>query len=125
MDNIDTNKKDLVTIKKEQLSGETFDKLSSFFSLFGDSTRLSIIALLSDNELCVNDIADVLKMSQSAVSHQLAVLRKYDIVYFYRKGKQVLYTLSDNHIKDLFLTGLEHASEKDAEIYKDKKKKGL
>jgi ArsR family transcriptional regulator len=64
-------------------------------------------------------------MSQSAVSHQLAVLRKQDIVDYYRKGKQVLYNLSDNHIKDLFKTGLEHTSEKDEEIYKDKKKQGF
>jgi DNA-binding transcriptional ArsR family regulator len=116
---------ELEDIKKKLLSGETFYKLANFYSLFGDSTRLRIISLLFEHELCVNDIATILDMSQSAVSHQLAVLRKQDIVDYYRKGKQVLYNLSDNHIKDLFKTGLEHTSEKDEEIYKDKKKQGF
>ncbi len=110
-------------IKNTQLSEETFDKLSSFYSLFADKTRLTLIALLSENKLCVNDIAEIMNMSQSRVSHQLAVLRKHDIVTYCRQGKQVLYTLTDNHIKDLFETGLEHISEKDEQVYNDKKKR--
>lgn len=111
-------------IKKELLDEKSFEKLSSFYSLFSDQTRLTLIALLARQELCVNDIAAILSMSQSRVSHQLAILRSHDIVTYYRKGKQVLYTLTDNHIKDIFSTGLEHISEQDEEIYKDKKKKG-
>ena len=111
-------------IKKELLEEKSFEKLSSFYSLFSDQTRLTLIALLARQELCVNDIAAILSMSQSRVSHQLAILRKHDIVTYYRKGKQVLYTLSDNHIKDIFSTGLEHISEQDEDIYQDKKKKG-
>ena len=111
-------------IKKEVLSTESFDTLASFYSIFADSTRLSIVSLLLEHELCVNDIAEVLSLSQSRVSHQLQVLRKHDIVTFYRSGKQVLYTLKDNHIKDLFRTGLEHISEKDEHLYEDRKKKG-
>ena len=111
-------------IKKELLGEKSFEKLSSFYSLFSDQTRLTLIALLARQELCVNDIAAILSMSQSRVSHQLAILRKHDIVTYYRKGKQVLYTLTDNHIKDIFSTGLEHISEQDEDIYQDKKKKG-
>lgn len=109
-------------IKENLLTNSSFNKLSDFFSLFGDPTRLSIIYLLSKYELCVNDIALILEMSQSRVSHQLAILRKADIVRYLRNGKQVLYTLVDNHIKDLFKTSLEHVSEKDEELYEDKKK---
>ncbi|MDD7329113.1 MAG: metalloregulator ArsR/SmtB family transcription factor, partial [bacterium] len=71
------------------------------------------------------DLASVLDMSQSRVSHQLAILRSQDIVKYYRKGKQVLYTIADNHIKDLFRTGLEHISEKDEEVYLDRKRRGI
>jgi len=122
----DNNKtsEEIAAIKEELLTDDSFKKLTSFYSLFSDQTRLTLIALLSRQELCVNDIAAILSMSQSRVSHQLAVLRKHDIVTYYRKGKQVLYTLRDNHIKDIFSTGLEHVSEQDEEIYKDKKKKG-
>lgn len=122
----DNNKtpEEIAAIKEELLTDDSFKKLTSFYSLFSDQTRLTLIALLSRQELCVNDIASILSMSQSRVSHQLAVLRKHDIVTYYRKGKQVLYTLRDNHIKDIFSTGLEHVSEQDEEIYKDKKKKG-
>ncbi len=122
MDNTQ-NKKELEQIKENSLSDMTLDKLSSFYSLFADKTRLTLICLLSNNKLCVNDIADIMQMSQSRVSHQLAVLRKHDIVTYYRQGKQVLYTLTDNHIKDLFNTGLEHISEKDEQVYNDKKRR--
>ncbi|MCI1734887.1 MAG: metalloregulator ArsR/SmtB family transcription factor [Bacilli bacterium] len=118
------NPQDLTQIKKKLLSEASFETLSEFYSLFADPTRLTIICLLLHNELCVNDIAEVLGVSQSVVSHQLAILRKQDIVTFHRKGKSVLYSLKDNHIKDLFNTGLEHTSEKDEGIYQDRKKKG-
>ncbi len=118
-----TDNPDNIKIQKRLLKGDSYDKLSSFYSIFADSTRLSIINLLLNNELCVNDIAEILDMSQSRISHQLAVLRKHDIVTFFRQGKRVLYTLTDNHIRDLFETGLEHISEKDSEVYIDKKNK--
>ena len=73
----------------------------------------------------MNDIALIMDRSQSRVSHQLAILRNRDIVTYYRKGKKVLYTLTDNHIKDLFKTGLEHVSEKDSDLYQDRKRTEL
>ena len=122
MENMNMNT-ELEQIKESSLSDMTLEKLSSFYSLFADKTRLTLICMLSNNKLCVNDIAEIIGTSQSRVSHQLAVLRKHDIVTFYRQGKQVLYTLTDNHIKDLFNTGLEHISEKDEQVYIDKKKR--
>ncbi len=116
--------KTIEDIRKKLLSEEAIDTLASFYSIFADSTRLSIVSLLLENELCVNDIAEILSLSQSRVSHQLQVLRKHDVVTFYRSGKQILYTLTDNHIKDLFRTGLEHSSEKDEKLYDERKKKG-
>ena len=110
------------TIQDQLLSAKSIETLSSFYSIFGDATRLSIVSLLLKHELCVNDISEILNLSQSRVSHQLQVLRKHDIVTYYRKGKQVLYVLTDNHIKDLFRTGLEHVSEKDEDIYNDRKR---
>ena len=110
-------------IEDELLSNKSYETLTDFYSLFADKTRLILISLLTRHELCVNDIAEILGMSQSRISHQLAILRKHDIVTTYRDGKSVIYALTDNHIKDLFETGLEHASEKDAALYKDRKQK--
>lgn len=110
-------------IEDELLSNKSYETLTDFYSLFADKTRLILISLLTRHELCVNDIAEILGMSQSRISHQLAILRKHDIVTTYRDGKSVIYALTDNHIKDLFETGLEHASENDADLYKDRKQK--
>jgi ArsR family transcriptional regulator, lead/cadmium/zinc/bismuth-responsive transcriptional repressor len=116
---------EIQNIEDGMLSNNSFESLASFYSLFADKTRLILISLLSQNELCVNDIAEILGMSQSRVSHQLAILRQHDIVTTHRNGKSIVYTLTDNHIKDLFRTGLEHVSEKDEALYEDRKKKGL
>lgn len=124
MENEKKTREEIEDIREHMLGSETFVELADFYSLFGDPTRLSLIALLSNHRLCVTDIAEILNLSQSRVSHQLQILRKHDIVTYYRQGKQVLYTLTDNHIKDLFRTGLEHSSEKSEKIYEDRKKKG-
>jgi ArsR family transcriptional regulator, lead/cadmium/zinc/bismuth-responsive transcriptional repressor len=116
---------EIKAFRETNLSKDSFDKLASFYTLFADSTRLSIVGLLVRYELCVSDIAAILCLSQSLVSHQLAVLRKEDIVTYHRHGKRVLYALTDNHIHDLFSTGIEHISEKDVSVYKDRRKKGL
>ena len=120
--NTNLNEKDILAIREKRLSPTSFQTLSKFYSIFADPTRLTLVSLLSENELCVNDIALIMDRSQSRVSHQLAILRQMDIVTHYRKGKQVLYALTDNHIKDLFKTGLEHVSEKDDVLYQDRKR---
>lgn len=123
--NTNLNEKDILAIREKRLSPASFQTLSKFYSIFADPTRLTLVSLLSENELCVNDIALIMDRSQSRVSHQLAILRNRDIVTYYRKGKKVLYTLTDNHIKDLFKTGLEHVSEKDSDLYQDRKRTEL
>lgn len=85
-----------------------FLHLAELFKLIGDTTRCRILFTLDKNEMCVCDIANVLNMTKSAVSHQLAVLRNSRIVKCRRSGKEVYYTLDDDHINKLFEIGLEH-----------------
>lgn len=81
------------------------------FKIFSDYTRLRIIELLYAGEKCVQDIADSLETSQSAISHQLKLLRDMNVVRARKDGKQVIYSLQDNHIKEIFLIGYSHATQ--------------
>lgn len=83
-------------------------KLSEVFKLLGDPTRVRIIDALSRCELCVCDIAEVLEMTQSAISHQLRLMRNLKVVKFRKEGKSVFYSLDDEHIMQLFGQGMEH-----------------
>jgi len=85
--------------------------LSDFFKVFGDYTRIKIIYILSVTEMCVHDIAELLEMEQSAISHQLRKLREARLVKIRRQGKIIFYALDDNHVKDIFNTGMEHLTE--------------
>ncbi|MBN2605421.1 MAG: winged helix-turn-helix transcriptional regulator [Bacilli bacterium] len=81
------------------------------FKIFSDYTRLRIIDLLEGGEFSVQEITDALDTSQSAISHQLKLLRDLHVVKFRKEGKQVIYSLQDNHIKEIFLIGYSHATE--------------
>ena len=85
--------------------------LSEFFKIFGDSTRIKILYVLSQSEMCVCDIATLLQMGQSAISHQLRVLKQMRLVSFRRDGKTVFYKLADAHIQTILAQGMEHISE--------------
>ena len=85
--------------------------LAEFFKVFADSTRMKILWALHESELCVCDIAVVLDMTKSAVSHQLKYLRDANLVKFRKEGKIVYYSLSDNHVKKIFEMALEHLEE--------------
>ena len=85
--------------------------LSEFFKIFGDSTRIKILYVLSQSEMCVCDIAALLQMGQSAISHQLRVLKQMRLVSFRRDGKTVFYKLADAHIQTILAQGMEHISE--------------
>ena len=85
-----------------------FGKLAEFFKILGDTTRAKILFALDQNEMCVCDIANVLGMSTSSISHQLGTLRRMNIVKCRRQGKEVYYTLDDDHVKGLFELGMEH-----------------
>ena len=90
---------------------EHFFDLAEFFSVIGDSTRIKILYLLFEGELCVCDISEKLSMSMSAISHQLRVLKNSRLVKYRKVGKSVLYSLDDDHVKTIINMGVEHISE--------------
>ena len=92
-------------------SSETLKDLSNLFKIFGDHTRIRILHALSFSELCVCDLVSILKMSQSAISHQLRILRAEKVVRYRKEGKNVFYRLEDEHIFTLLNTGMEHIKE--------------
>ena len=85
--------------------------LAEFFKIFGDSTRIKILYVLSQAEMCVCDIATLLQMGQSAISHQLRVLKQMRLVKFRRDGRTVFYSLADGHIQTILAQGMEHIQE--------------
>ena len=86
-------------------------ELAEFFRVFGDSTRIRILYALSKSEMCVCDIAELLNVSQSAVSHQLQILRSKRLVKYRREGKTVYYSLNDEHIFTIIGQGIDHIKE--------------
>ena len=98
---------------EDELVEETYLlPLSKMFKGLGDPTRLKIIYVLSHSDLCVCDISALLKISQSAISHQLKVLRDLKLVKFEKQGKLVIYSLDDSHVMELFAQGLDHVKHK-------------
>ncbi|HIV34956.1 MAG TPA: metalloregulator ArsR/SmtB family transcription factor [Candidatus Blautia intestinigallinarum] len=85
--------------------------LADLFKIFGDPTRIRILCALSGGELCVCDIASILDMSQSAISHQLSTLKQSQLVRSRREGKTVYYSLADSHVAAILSQGLEHVLE--------------
>lgn len=85
--------------------------LAELFKIFGDSTRIKILYVLFESEMCVCDIAQLLGMSQSAISHQLRSLKQSKLVKYRREGKTVFYSLSDSHVRTILDQGMEHVSE--------------
>lgn len=108
---------DIVDAVKEKMpdDSEIYD-LSDFFKVFGDSTRIKILWALDESEMCVCDLAVLLNMTKSAISHQLRSLRQADLVRYRREGKVVYYSLADDHVKEIFEKGLEHMREKQHEF---------
>ena len=85
--------------------------LAELFKIFGDSTRIKILYVLFESEMCVCDIAQLLGMTQSAISHQLRSLKQSKLVKYRREGKTVFYSLSDSHVRTILDQGIEHVSE--------------
>ena len=84
--------------------------IADLFKGFADPTRVQILFLLLDKDLCVNDIVDAVSVSQSAISHQLRLLKQMHLIKFRREGKNVLYSLADDHVRTILQMGLEHVS---------------
>ncbi len=91
---------------------QTLYNLSEFFKVFGDVTRIRIISALLDGEMCVYNLSEYLQMGQSAISHQLRILRSAGLVRPRRDGKTVYYSLDDEHIELIYNLGLAHISHK-------------
>jgi len=98
-------------VRKKMPQEEKLYDLAELFKVFGDTTRVKIISALFEAEMCVCDIAELLHMTQSAISHQLRVLRQARLVKHRKEGKVVFYSLDDEHIKTIFNQGLEHILE--------------
>lgn len=90
---------------------DTLFDLAELFKIFGDSTRIKILFVLLENEMPVNAIADALEMTQSAVSHQLRILKTNGLVKFSRDGKSLIYSLADAHVHSILAQGLDHIGE--------------
>ncbi len=90
---------------------ETMEAIAELFKGFGDATRVHILSLLEQQELCVSDIAQAVDLSQSAISHQLRILKQMHLIKFRRDGKNILYSLADDHVRTILQMGLEHVLE--------------
>ena len=90
---------------------ETLDQIAELFKAFADPTRVQILSQLLNRELCVGDISEAIDLSQSAVSHQLRTLKQLHLVKFRREGKNLLYSLADDHVRTILQMGLEHVLE--------------
>ena len=98
--------------KKNMLKLRTIEDMSNFFKILGEPTRIKILNTLDNNEMCVCDIANVLNMTKSTISHQLNILRINNIVKYKKVGKEVYYTLDDEHVKKVFEIALSHIGHK-------------
>ena len=103
---------ELLKIVDETMPDETeLDSLAELFKVFGDPTRIRILFVLFETEVCVCDLAKVLNMTQSAVSHQLRILKQNKLVKARRDGKSIFYSLSDDHVRTIISMGREHILE--------------
>lgn len=99
------------SVKSNMPSEENLYDVAELFKVFGDTTRIKIICALFEAEMCVCDIANLLGMTQSAISHQLRVLKQARLVKYRREGKIVYYSLDDEHVRHIFNQGLAHINE--------------
>ena len=104
--------KDIVEkVREEMPDEEELYDLAELFKIFGDSTRIKILYLLFESEMCVCDIAQLLNMTQSAISHQLRALKQSKLVKYRREGKTVFYSLADGHVRTIIDQGMEQVKE--------------
>lgn len=97
---------------EKQLIKSNFDSCCLFFKVLGDSTRMKIILALVNGPLCVNDLTKKIKMEQSAISHQLKILKDAKVVKQKKQGKNVFYSFDDQHVEDIISIAIEHINHK-------------
>ncbi|MDD7403814.1 MAG: metalloregulator ArsR/SmtB family transcription factor [Butyribacter sp.] len=105
------DEKTVEEIQKKLPEESKLYELADLFKVFGDSTRIKILYVLFENEMCVYDIASLLNMTQSAISHQLRILKQNRLVKYRKEGKTVLYSLADEHVFTILRQGIEHVEE--------------
>ena len=98
-------------VLENQPEDEYLYDLAELFKVFGDSTRIKILYALFESELCVNDIAQILNLNQSAVSHQLRILKNAKLVKYKKSGKNIFYSLDDDHVRTILSMGMDHVEE--------------
>ncbi len=108
---LETHDELIQSVLDRQPADEVLYDLAELFKMFGDSTRIKILYSMFDTELCVNDIAGLLHLSQSSVSHQLRILKTSKLVKSRREGKSVFYSLDDEHVRLILSMGMEHVEE--------------
>lgn len=101
----------IAKVTEQMPDDETLYDLADFFRIFADSTRIKILYALFESEMCVYDIAQLLNMTQSAISHQLRALKQSKLVKYRREGKTILYSLADGHVRTIMDQGMEHIGE--------------
>ena len=110
-DYIETHEDIVAKVNEVMPNEELLYDLAELYKVFGDSTRIKILYLLFESEMCVCDIAQLLNMSISAISHQLRVLKQAQLVRFRRDGRTVFYALADDHVRTILGQGMEHICE--------------
>ena len=90
---------------------DILEQIADLFKAFGDPTRVHILSLLLEGERCVSDVAQGVALSQSAISHQLRLLKQMHLIKYRREGKNILYSLADDHVRTILQMGLEHVME--------------
>lgn len=105
------HEKSVIEVKSKMLEEKIFQKISEDFKILGDPTKVKILYALSQRELCVCDLASIIRMTDSAISHQLRLLRGRNMVKFRKEGKMAYYSLADEHVIQLIKMESEHAEE--------------
>ncbi len=101
----------LMAVNEKMPDEDILYDLAELFKIFGDSTRIRILFVLFEAEVCVCDLAEALNMTQSAISHQLKILKQSKLVKSRREGKSVFYSLADGHVRTIIAQGIEHIEE--------------
>lgn len=110
-DVVEVHEELLRTVREKLPDEEKLIDLAELFKVFGDSTRIRILFVLFEAEVCVCDLAEALSMTQSAISHQLNILKRSKLVKSRREGKSVFYSLADDHVRTIVSQGMEHIEE--------------
>ncbi len=110
-DSVEVHEELLKIVEEKMPPEEELYDLAELFKVFGDSTRMKILFVLFEAEVCVCDLAEALHMTQSAISHQLKILKQNKLVKSRREGKSIFYSLSDAHVRTIIDQGLEHIEE--------------